>query len=186
MKTSSLTPWLVYAGLFVAAAAARLLPHPADFTPVGAVMLFGGFYFSQFSRRFGWLAFLPVLVASDAMLGFYDWRLMLAVYGSFLLMALWGAGLRGNYSFRGAILRVVAGSATFFMTTNLAVWALSSWYPHTLSGLMACYALALPFFRASLSGDLLFGAAVFGAYSLAHYGILRKTSTHLAHAYRIF
>lgn len=180
----SLIPWLVYAALFAVAVAGRVLPHPADLTPAGGAMLFGGFYFSRFSRRFGWLVLLPALFASDAMIGFYDWRLMAAVYGSFLLMAAWGAGLGRDYSFRRAMLRTVGGSFTFFAVTNFAVWALSSWYPHTWTGLMTCYSLAVPFFRASLSGDLLSGAALFGAYSLVQYGIL-KTNKQNAYAYRI-
>ena len=162
---------LIYSALFVAGVLARLVPHPANFTPIGAIMLFGGFYFS---RKAGWLVFLPILLVSDALLGFYDWRLMLAVYGGFLLMGLFGAGLRENYSYRGAIMRVIGGSVSFFAVTNFAVWALSSWYPHTLAGLFTCYAFALPFFRASLAGDIFFGAAIFGVYSMVQYGILKK------------
>jgi len=141
---------------------------------VGAIMLFGAFYFSR--RKFGWLMFLPILLVSDALLGFYDWRLMLVVYGSFLLMALWGIGLRKNYSYRAALTRVIGGSFSFFAITNFAVWALSSWYPHTLAGLLTCYELALPFFRATLAGDIFFGAAIFGVYSLAvaRYGIMKR------------
>jgi hypothetical protein len=176
----------IYAVLFAVGVAARLVPHPANFTPVGAIMLFGGFYFSGISRRWGWLAFLPVLFVSDAVLGFYDWRLMLAVYGSFLVMSLWGVGLGNNYSYRGALTRVIGGSFSFFAITNFAVWALSSWYPHTLAGLLLCYELALPFFRASLAGDLVFGAAIFGVYSLAmaRYGILKEHDTK-PHEYSI-
>jgi hypothetical protein len=163
--------FLIYSVLFAVGVIARLVPHPANFTPVGAIMLFGGFYFS---RKAGWLAFLPVLLVSDALLGFYDWRLMLVVYGGFLLMGLFGTGLRGKYSYRGALMRVIGGSVSFFAVTNFAVWALSSWYPHTIAGLLTCYELALPFFRATLAGDIFFGAAIFGAYSLARYGIMKR------------
>ena len=168
----------IYSVLFAAGVIARLAPHPANFTPVGAIMLFGGFYFSRVSRTWSWLVFLPIMLVSDALLGFYDWRLMLVVYGSFLVMALWGVGLRKKYSYRSALTRVIGGSFSFFAITNFAVWALSSWYPHTIAGLLLCYELALPFFRASLAGDIFFGAAIFGAYSLAaayaRYGILKK------------
>jgi hypothetical protein len=163
---------LIYSALLVAGVIARLVPHPANFTPVGTIMLFGAFYFSR--SKVGWLVFLPILLVSDALLGFYDWRLMLVVYGSFLVMALWGVGLRKNYSYRGALTRVIGGSFSFFATTNFAVWALSSWYPHTLAGLLTCYEFGLPFFRATLAGDIFFGAAIFGAYSLARYGIMKR------------
>ena len=56
----------------------------------------------------------------------------------------------------------LAGSLSFFVVSNLAVWASWNMYPKTLSGLMTCYAAALPFFRRGLKGDILFTAAVFG------------------------
>jgi hypothetical protein len=34
-------------------------------------------------------------------------------------------------------------------------------YPKTLAGLMTCYTLAIPFFKPSLVGDLLFTAGMF-------------------------
>ena len=54
----------------VAAAALRLVPHPPNFTPIGAMALFSGAYLG---RR--WLAFaapLGALLLSDLVLGFYS------------------------------------------------------------------------------------------------------------------
>jgi hypothetical protein len=34
-------------------------------------------------------------------------------------------------------------------------------YPKTLAGLMTCYAMAIPFFRGTLAGDLVFTAVLF-------------------------
>ena len=33
-----------------------------------------------------------------------------------------------------------------FLLSNLAVWGLTKWYPHSLEGLAECFAQALPFF----------------------------------------
>ncbi len=75
------------------------------------------------------------------------------------------------------VLRVVGGvlaSATsFFLLSNFAVWANSAsfgaaaMYPHTLSGLGACYAAALPFYGNDLLSTGLFATAFFGLPVLA-------------------
>jgi hypothetical protein len=56
----------------------------------------------------------------------------------------------------------LASSVSFFLLSNFAVWA--AWtdtYPRSLSGLMTCYAVGLPYFRRGLAGDLLFTAVMF-------------------------
>jgi hypothetical protein len=57
-------------------------------------------------------------------------------------------------------------SLAFFLITNFAVWAFFSWYPHTFAGLVSCFTLALPFFRNTLLGDLVYSGIFFGAYEL--------------------
>lgn len=46
-------------------------------------------------------------------------------------------------------------SALFFLISNFGVWW--HWYPHTWSGLLTCYTLAVPFFWRTLLGDVVFG-----------------------------
>jgi hypothetical protein len=46
-------------------------------------------------------------------------------------------------------------SFTFFLLSNLGVWWY--WYPHTIDGLLRCYLLAVPFYRNTLIGEVLFG-----------------------------
>ncbi len=155
--------YLLYLSLAIGGIAFRLLPHPANFTPIGAIALFGGFYFA---RGKGWLAVLPILCISDALLGFYDWKLMVAVYGSFLLFGWLGVQAKKQYSLTKALILTLTGSTTFYLITNFAVWIFSPWYPHTAAGLVMSYVMALPFFRASLAGDILFSGILFGAYEL--------------------
>ena len=69
----------IAAALVLLAAALRILPHPWNFTPIGAMALFSG---SAFRER--WLRFtfpLLALFAGDAVVGFH--KLMPAVYLSF-------------------------------------------------------------------------------------------------------
>ena len=69
------------------------------------------------------------------------------------------------------VLRVAAGvlaSATsFFLLSNFVVWIGSGMYPHSPSGLAACYVAALPFYANDLISTGVFSAALFGLPVLA-------------------
>jgi hypothetical protein len=147
--------------LAIAAASFRLLPHPANFAPIGALALFLG---ARLSRKQSIPIVLGAMLASDWIIGFYDWRLMLVVYGSFATAIIFGSWVGTNFKWQKFILGTAAGSLFFFLSTNLAVWAFSPWYPHTLAGLLACYIAAVPFFRNTFISDFVFGGAFFGAY----------------------
>ena len=143
----------------------RLAPHAPNFAPVGALALWSGFYLP---KRVGIIFPLLAMLASDAFIGFYDVRIMLAVYASFALMAFLGRLAREKHaSARYAPLVAVLGSTVFYLATNFAVWANSSLYPQTAEGLLWCYTLALPFFRNTLLSDLMYGASFFAVYELA-------------------
>jgi hypothetical protein len=51
-------------------------------------------------------------------------------------------------------------------------------YPRTVEGLAACYVAAIPFFRNSLAGDLLYTGLLFGGLHLLElrYRALREPS----------
>lgn len=147
-------------GLIVLGAAARLLPHPPNFTPVGGLSLFAG------ARIAGWQAWLlPLLLmaATDAVLGFSISTPF--VYAS-LLVNVW---IGRRFARTGGAARIAMAaavcSAQFFTVTNFA--AFLGYYPHTWQGLVSCYAAALPFFARTLAGDLLWSGALFGIYALA-------------------
>ena len=50
-------------------------------------------------------------------------------------------------------------SVLFFLVTNFGCWLWFDLYEHSVSGLVHCYAQALPFFRYTLAGDLVFASA---------------------------
>ena len=54
----------------VLAAALRLVPHPPNFTPIGAMALFSGAYIGR--RALAFVAPLAAMLLSDAILGFYS------------------------------------------------------------------------------------------------------------------
>ena len=144
--------------------AARLLPHAPDFTPVAATALFAA---STLRIRALSLAVpLAGIILADAWLGFYDLRIMAAVYGTLVLPAC-AAWLSGRLRHRAMIVPVLLSSSlTFFVVTNFAVWAFSPMYTASIDGLLKCYIAALPFLQNMLCGDLFWGIVLFGGYWL--------------------
>src|SRR6202162_2968501 len=152
------------AGIVLAAAALRVVPHPMNFAPVGALALFGGAYFS--SKRAAIAVPLLSLVAGDIFTGFH--RLIPSVYASFLVSVAIGFWLRRNKSAPRIGGATVAGAIQFFLITNFALWASSIGnYPKNWDGLVECYFAGLPLFWNTLAGDAFFVALLFGSMALA-------------------
>jgi len=149
----------------------RLVPHAPNFAPIAAIALFGGVYFSKKIALI-----LPVLamLISDIFLGFYDPKLMVFVYGSFILCAVLGFWVKNHKKWYVIGESVILSSILFFIITNFAVWAFSPWYVKTFSGLIHCYIMALPFFKNSLLGDVFYGFVFFSSYELARIWIRKK------------
>ena len=146
--------------LIVIAAFSRLLPHPANFTAIAGIALFGGVYLD---RRFAFIVPIAAMLISDYFIGFYSG--MYWVYGSFVLIVLLGLWLKDHKRPLYIAGGTIAGSILFFVVTNFGVWMTSgSMYAPTWSGLVECYVAAIPFFRNTLSGDVFFVAVMFGAY----------------------
>lgn len=144
------------------AAALRLAPHPPNFTPIGAMALFGGAYFGR--RALAFAAPLGALLLSDTVLGFHSG--MPYVYGSVALIVLIGWAMAKRITLLSVAAASVAASVLFFLITNFGTWATGELYPPTLSGLAACYVAAIPFFQNTLAGDLFFSALLFGGFAL--------------------
>ncbi len=143
----------------------RLLPHVPNFAPVGALAIFVGLY----SARKSWFLIpLAAMFISDIFIGFYDWKIMSAVYLGFVVYAAIGRVVKNNKSVFTIVGGTFAGALLFYITTNFAVWAFSGMYPHTPQGLILSYEMALPFFRNTLMGDLFYVGAFVGAYELAY------------------
>jgi len=141
----------------------RLLPHAPNFTPIAAIALFGGVYFS---KKIALILPVAAMLISDIFIGFYEPKLMIAVYGSFILSVVLGFWLKKHKSWYAIGGGAILSSTLFFLVTNFAVWAFAPWYAKNLSGIIQCYVMALPFFRNTLLGDLFYASVFFGAYEL--------------------
>ncbi|HET9805079.1 MAG TPA: DUF6580 family putative transport protein [Candidatus Acidoferrum sp.] len=164
--------WLqmgIAGGLILLAAVLRVVAHPWNFTPVGAMALFSGATFRQ-----RWLKFafpLVALFAGDVLVGLY--KLMCVIYASFLIsvaIGMWIGEERKIVRLAGG---TFLGALQFFLITNFGIWATFLTYPKTAAGLLSCYAAGLPLFWNTLAGDLCYVGLLFGGYALAKRLILR-------------
>jgi len=159
------------------AAATRLIPpelRPWNFTPVGAMCLFGGAYFVR-----KWQAFLVPLAAlfvSDLVLGatVYGFDSLRHVWMSYALFALTvaiGLALRGRVTFVRVTAAALGASAMFFLVSNFHAWLVGhGGYPYTPAGLLACYVAAIPFAQNMLLANLFFSGVLFGGWELLQRG----------------
>jgi hypothetical protein len=173
--------WQVSAGLATAAAVAvaagmtRLVPdelRPLNFAAVGALSLFAA---ARLGLLPGMLLSATAMIVSDGLLlikneWHTDFLPRPEVYIGMAAYALLGRRFLPNTHFAPTVLgTAAAGSVAFFVITNFASWLYQDQvYGYSFAGLMDCYRAGLPFFRGTLSGDLLFGGTLFALdYALA-------------------
>lgn len=149
-------------GLIVTGALLRLMPHPPNVAPVGAMSLFAG------ARLAGWQAYLVPLVLMlitdpiiGAIKGFtpFSGRTPI-IYGSFMISVWIGRSLRENAGAGRIAAAALACAVQFFLITNLNSWW--AMYEHSWSGLITCYTMALPFFGNTLLGNFAYSGLFFG------------------------
>jgi len=177
------TRFFTLVGITLSAAVMRLVPHPPNVTPIGAMALFGGAYFA--TKRTAFLVPLAAMYLSDLVLGFfvydYGWfhGLMPFVYGSFAMTVCLGLLIRRRLTPLMVGGAAMTGSVLFFIVTNFGVWLVSHLYPKTVEGLVGCYVAAIPFFRNTLAGDAVYSLVLFGGFALAqrYMPVLREEPT---------
>jgi hypothetical protein len=155
----------------------RLVPHWPNFTPIAAMALFGGAYFSK-----KYLAFVIPLAAmflSDLVLGLHEW--LIPVYVSFAIVVGIGMLLRNRVKAGSVLLATLSSSIIFFLLTNFAVWMGSPFYAQDATGLLACYTAGLPFLNNGVLGDLFFSTVFFGGFYLVQlkFPMLRKEPAYV-------
>lgn len=174
------TPALRFAlltAMILAAAVTRILPHPDNVTPIGGMALFGAAYFSRkylaiiVPLAALWLSnlFIDNVVYAAYYEGFVWFTQPFVFLSFFLIVAMGWLALRKVTPLR-LLGSSLAASVLFFLISNFGVWLTGGgMYPMSLEGLMTCYAAGLPFFRNSMLGDLVFTAALFGAFEWMQY-----------------
>jgi hypothetical protein len=159
-------------GLIVLGVVSRLFPHPWNATPVMAIALFGGTYLSK-----RWAILLPLMIVavSDVLIGWHD--TIPFTWGAFVLTGMLAWWIRRSPSAFRIMASALSGSVLFFLITNFGVWVAGSLYPRTAAGLWHCYVAAIPFFRNTVIGDLIYTTVFFGGYALTtSLTVARQTS----------
>jgi hypothetical protein len=169
---------ILAAGIFRILTARDTLTPLANFTPLGAMALFGGCYYQD-----KWKAYLvPLLtlwltdIILNRFLFFHEWVFFYTgfawVYGSFALMVLIGHSMK-RVSVKSVVLSAVAGAIVHWLVSDIGVWIGGGMdittglpYTHDWHGLMMCYYLALPYMKNLLISNLVFGAIFFGVFEL--------------------
>ncbi|WPQ60814.1 SoxR reducing system RseC family protein [Chitinophaga sancti] len=153
-----------------------------NFNAIGAAALFGGMMIRN--KRLAYLLPVLTLFLSDLFLQFFTnvqtfygayIGQLFFVYGAFLLIT-WIATRIKKADALTILIASIGSGMVFFMITNLGTFLTTNLYPHTLSGLIACYAAGIPFYKEGdlfssfalngILGNVFFSAVLFGALSL--------------------
>jgi hypothetical protein len=171
MKNRQIQISLGVVAIIFLAAIARVSDSIPNFAPIGALALLSGAVVRD--KRWSFVLPLGAIFLSDIFFeimqkggGFYPG--MVYNYAAYALIVLLGFLLRKRISLAGVLGTSLAASVTFFIVSNFGVWASGSLgYAYSWSGLMQCYEMARPFFRYTVTSDLIFSVVFFGAYYLS-------------------
>ena len=156
--------------LFIIAllALSRVIPHPPNFTPVLGMAVFSGAIISK--RLIAYLIPLTAMLLSDFYLGFH--ASMPIIYFSLALCVLIGTFIEARVSILNSFLSICFGVILFFLITNFVVWYGSGMYEYSISGLMTCYFMGLPFVQNTFISSLLYGMGAFLVYDIINKRII--------------
>jgi len=150
----------------------------SGFTPLGAMALFGGFYFRD--QRKAYLFPLLTLWFSDIILNrfvyFGEWvfyyNSMAFVYGSFAFIVWIGERMQ-KASIKNLAFVSVLTAVTHMLISNFGVWLMGctgskqdTTFSPDIQGLLQCYTLGLPSMGNFLIGNIFFCAILFGAFEV--------------------
>lgn len=166
--------WFV--SLILLAALSRIIPHPPNFTIVGALALFGGSMIPNRTMKFVIpliALFLSDLVLNNTIYASEGFSVlypgMVWIYASFVIIAAMGMTIK-SFKVSSIAIGSVSAALFFFVFTNFGYWMSGVLYPLTATGLVACYSAALPFFGNTLASTVIYSTILFGGY----YFILRS------------
>lgn len=144
--------WLATIILFLAVS--RLLPHPPNFTPIGAMAILAGAYIKDI--RLGILILLFAMGLSDILLGWHS--SLVYVYAAIIAVVVMNRYLLSNFSNIKLAVSTVASALLFFVISNFGAWLTHDMYAHTFNGLMQAYVAGLPFLKNTLASNVVFVA----------------------------
>lgn len=168
--------FLVLSSFILIAALSRIVPHPYNFAPIGAMSIFGAAYFTD--KKFAFLLPLVAMFISDLLVNnllfssFYGSFMLFTpgfwwIYGSIALIVLAGIFILKKVNTKTVIAGSLSASIIFFLVTNFGAWIGNPIYPQGLEGLLMSYSAGIPFFHYTVLGDLVYSGVMFGAFEYA-------------------
>ncbi len=143
----------------------------ANFTPVGAVALFGGAYFTD--KKKAYLVPLITLFLSDLLINYLYFHKFVWFYGSavwvyisFAVMVFMGTRIRKINAANVAIASLAA-VLVHWLLTDIDPWLYGNMYAKSSIGYFQSLFAAIPFERSLLLGNFVYGFVLFGGFELA-------------------
>jgi hypothetical protein len=183
MATEKINPRFAVLALFMIVVAAMRIPNAAqltpwsNFTPIGAMGLFGGAYFTK-----QWKAVLfPLLtlLVSDLIIQAFvfngQYGIMYSgwywIYGIFILITFIGKRLVKKVTVKNVIIAAITASLTHWLIADFTVWAGGGTDIRTMTplsrdwaGLQQCYIQGFPFMKNFLIGTLVYSGILFAVF----------------------
>jgi hypothetical protein len=150
--------------IIVLATLTRFIPHLPDFSPVYGALLFGG---ARLKKRDAVWFSAVTLGTSDIVLTKFiyhlhvGWELIFQI-AAFVSIAMIGWILQKRLSLGRLAFACLAAPTAFYLISDFGVWLGLNSYPHTWSGLVACYVAAIPFQGRITASTVVFSALIFG------------------------
>lgn len=162
--------------MIILAAAARFIHLDnqnvwANFTPVGAVSLFGGAYFTD--KKKAYLVPLLTLFISDLLINYLYFHKFVWFYGSetwiyisFALMVFIGT-LLPKINVANVVLASFAAVLVHWLLTDINPWLYGNLYAKSSIGYFQSLFAAIPFEKNLLLGNFVYCFILFGGFELA-------------------
>ena len=150
----------------------RLIPHPPNFTPIIAMAIMSGYFFRNIYLSLFVMLFSMLL--ADVFIGFY--YNMIFVYLTLFLITFIFFNISNKINSKNLLICSLTGSLVFFIFSNFGVWVLGSLYEKSLTGLVECYILAIPFFLNTLLSTIFFSYSSFIFFNIFEKKLFKKIS----------
>ena len=185
MATEKTNPRFAVLLLLMIVVAAMRIPNAAqltpwtNFSPIGAMGLFGGAYFTS---KWKAVAFpILTLLVTDLIINLFvfdgKYGVMYSgwfvIYGIFTLIVFYGKWMLQKVSVKNVVVASVVAALSHWLIADFTVWIgggtdLRTMTPLTKNwaGLLQCYAQGFPFMKNFLMGTLVYNGILFGGFKL--------------------
>ncbi|MBC7423812.1 MAG: hypothetical protein H7334_10210 [Ferruginibacter sp.] len=186
MSIEKINPRLAVILLLMIVVAAMRIPDAAqitpwaNFSPIGAMGLFGGAYFNSRWKAFAFP--LLTLFVSDLIINIFifDGRYGVmysgwyVIYGIFALIVFYGKWMIQKVAVKNVLLACIVAAVSHWLLADFTVWLGGGTDLRTMmplaknwAGLLQCYAQGVPFMRNFLLSNLVYSGILFGGFELA-------------------